>query len=113
VATKQLVAGLTDIPMRPAPPPPPIQIAAASSGAPALIPSPTGQPTETQLPGARASSPSGPTQSPVPVETALLATQVAAIEPAKPVLIKAAPRPSPTHRVKSLDELIAQIAESR
>jgi hypothetical protein len=29
------------------------------------------------------------------------------------VLIKAAQRPIPAHRAKSLDELIAQIAESR
>ena len=122
IATKQLVASLTDIPMRPAPPPPPppIQLAAAaaeispaSSAPPGPSLPPAGQPTEGQLAEGQPSTPAGPAPNRTPAEAAALATHAAAPAPAKPVLIKAALRPSPTHRAKSLDELIAQIAESR
>jgi len=73
----------------------------------------TGQPTESQLPGGPPSSPGRPAQGQVPTETVALETPATTPEPAKPLLIKAAPRPIPPHRASSLDELIAQIAESR
>ena len=120
IATKQLMASLTDIPMRPAPPPPPIQMAAASaeipsapSAPPSPIPPSTGQIAEIRQAVEPPSAPGGPAQRRLPIETAALETVAARPEPAKPVLAKAGPRPGPAHRVKSLDELIAQIAESR
>ncbi len=122
IATKQLVAGVNDIPMRPAPPspPPPIQSAAAGaqtsslqSAPPAPSEPPTGQPSESQPAGGQPSSPGRPAQGQVPTETVALETPATTPEPAKPLLIRAAPRPIPPHRANSLDELIAQIAESR
>lgn len=122
IATKQLIVSLANIPMRPTPPPP-VQIvaAAAETSADSNAPLPPGSTTQPppsaaqpiESPAAeQKSSPSEPPQAPASVETAAVEGRGAAAAP-KPVLIKAAQRRIPAHRAKSLDELIAQISESR
>jgi hypothetical protein len=114
IATKQLIASVAVIPMRPPPPPPPAPVVAAA--AVAEISPAQGVPPPSQQP----SAPSRPSERAVPVVPAALETREpaetrgAAPEPARPLLIKAAAHPSPMPpRVKSLDELIARIAENR
>jgi hypothetical protein len=124
IATRQLIADIGDLPMRPAAPP----VAATSTamadnsspqsalprGAPPEpIPPSAEQPASGQ-PSVRPSSlPNQPAETGTPALTAALDTPAPTPEPSKPVLIKATVRPNPAHRVKSLDDLIAQIAESR
>lgn len=114
IATKQLIASVAVIPMRPPPPPPPpapvVDAAAVAEISPAQ---------GAALPSQQPSAPSRPTEKPVRVVTAALETREpaetrgAAPEPTRPLPIKAAARPNPMPRVKSLDELIARIAENR
>jgi cell division protein FtsL len=117
IATKQLIAGVTDLPMRPAPPPSIETVAATaelSSPQSATLSRPSaGQSAEAQPPARQPSAPSRPANGGGPVMTAALEAQAANSELARPVLVKAVARPSPVRRAKSLDELIAQIAESR
>jgi cell division protein FtsL len=126
IATKQLRADVTDIPMRPVPPPPPpapVETVAANDPAvsapetpasPALQ-SAAAQNPPAQSPVAQSPTPQGqPTEAPRPVVTAALDAPATArsIKPAtaaKP----AAVRKAPPHRAASLNELIAQIVESR
>ncbi len=116
IATKQLIASVAVIPMRPPPaPPPPPPAPVVDAAAVAEISPAQGA----ALPSQQPSAPSRPTEKPARVVTAALETREpaetrgAAPEPARPLLIKAAARPSPMPRVKSLDELIARIAENR
>ncbi len=109
IATKQLIANIGDIPMRPAPPPA-VETAAAvaensepqnispASNSPLAEPPPQGQPS---------------TESGAPVLTVALETRNPTAEAARPAPTRAAARPNSANRAKSLDELIAQIAESR
>jgi hypothetical protein len=126
IATKQLRADVTDIPMRPVPPPPPPApaetVAANNPAAPApeTPASPAPQPAAAQnppaqSPAAQSPAPQGqPAEVPRPVVTAALDAPTAArsIKPAtaaKPAAVRKAPQ----HRAASLNELIAQIVESR
>jgi cell division protein FtsL len=116
IATKQLVAGVTELPMRPVPLPSTETVAATAEISPpqSATPShPVGQSAEAQPPARQPSAPSRPADNGGPVVTAALETQVANSELARPVFVKAVARPSPVRRAKSLDELIAQIAASR
>jgi hypothetical protein len=125
IATKQLRADVTDIPMRPVPPPPtaPAETVAANNPAapaPEAPASPAPQPAAVQnppaqSPAAQSPAPQGqPAEVPRPVVTAALDAPTAArsIKPAtaaKPAAVRKAPQ----HRAASLNELIAQIVESR
>ena len=124
IATKQLRTDVTDIPMRPVPPPPaPAETVAVkdpAASAPELPASPAPQSAAAQnppaqSPAAQSSVPQRqPTETPRPVVTAALDAPATArsIKPAtaaKP----AAVRKAPPHRAASLNELIAQIVESR
>ena len=123
MATKQLIAGVSDVPMRPAPPPVAEPAVAVAENSPPTATPPTATPAsisvvaqypaETQPSMRQSSSPSQPPASAAPVVTVALETRAPQTEPAKPVLIKAAMHPTSAHRAKSLDELIAQISESR
>jgi cell division protein FtsL len=113
IATKQLIASVSVIPMRPPPPPPApvVDAAAVAEISPAQ---------GAALPSQQPSAPSRPNERAAPVVTAALETREpaetrgAAPEPAHPLLIKAAARPGQMPpRVRSLDELIARIAENR
>ena len=119
IATKQLIASVADIPMRPPPPPPPPVEAAAivaettpqQSGSPAESgPAPT-QSQASALQRPATSKPTAP--SAAPVTAVAVQARAPAPEPARPILIKAAARHNPAPRIRSLDALIAQIAESR
>ena len=117
IATKQLIASVADIPMRP-PPPPPVEAAAVvaettspQGGSPA-----PNDPASTHLSQANAplqqpAASNSTMQSAAPVGP--VAVQVRAPAAARPILIKAAARRPPAPRARSLDALIAQIAESR
>jgi hypothetical protein len=113
IATKQLYASVTDIPMRPAPPPPPappVETAAAAAPAAAqTTPDPAASPPAPSE--ATAASPAK--DHAAPVVTAALDTRAVAPEPARPPAVKAAYRPRSVPRARSLDALIAQIVESR
>jgi cell division protein FtsL len=123
IATKQLRADVTDIPMRPVPPPPPAETVAANNPAASAqeIPaSPTPQSAvaqnpPAQSPMAQSPAPQGqPTETSRPVVTAALDAPAAArssklATAAKPAVV----RKAPPHRAASLNELIAQIVESR
>ena len=121
IATKQLIANIGDLPMRPAPPPvvaTPAAMADNSSPQNALLPGAPSpavkeQPSEGPLSVRPSSLPHQPGQSGGPVLTAALDAPAPTPGPARPVLIKATVRPNPAHHAKSLDDLIAQIAESR
>jgi hypothetical protein len=112
IATKQLHTSVADIPMRVLPTAPVETVAAvagiAAPAAPAAMQrsaSSASQPATNQVP-----QPSSPAQTATPVVTAALDTPVALPEPARP----ASPlRPRPIRRAKSLDALIALIAENR
>ena len=133
IATKQLHTTVSDIPLRPPPPeppPPPTQppaaeplpveppavVAAAEPGpaAGAAPSAPDGVPVRTPEPATppTAAEPP-PTQSALRAMPALLEKPTAAPQLAKAVPVKAAAKPSPTRRAKSLDDLIAQIMTSR
>ncbi|HEY3911286.1 MAG TPA: hypothetical protein VGM07_15555 [Stellaceae bacterium] len=110
IATKQLYASVADIPLRPAPPPPVETVAAV---APASAP-PLQRPLGATRPAlSQAAQENPPAQSAAPVVTAALDGRTAAPEPARPAPVKVAFRPRSSPRARSLDALIAQIAESR
>ena len=109
IATKQLIANVGDIPMRPAPPPVVQTAAAVAENSQPQNASPVSNPPLAQQPtNGRPSAESG-----APVLTVALETRSPTPEPARPVPTRAAAHPNPANRAKSLDELIAQIAESR
>jgi hypothetical protein len=113
IATKQLRTSLADIPMRPVPPPPPAAPpveAVAANGAAAAMAAPA--PAQS-APIANLSAPSAWRPSAASVTTAALETRAAPPEASAPAPVKQVARPSAPHRPKSLDELIAQIAENR
>jgi hypothetical protein len=119
IATRQLRTGVTDIAMRPVPPPAPIEPApiepapienVAATGAAAAVAAastPPGAPVAGQLP------PPPSLQPAAPVVIAALETPAPAPEPARAAPVKTAAKPSPPRRAKSLDDLIAQISDSR
>jgi hypothetical protein len=125
IATKQLHATATDIPLRPPPPePPPLQVeapavvaAAEPDPAASTTPSaPEGVPVRTPEPAAQTTAEPPVMQSALRAMPALL-EKPAAPQLAKAVPAKAAAKPgppaSPPRRAKSLDDLIAQIMTSR
>jgi len=119
-STKQLRTTVADIPMRPPPPapPPPVEAATMVAAAepapiPSAVPSPLDQASApAPLPNNPAAEPPQ-TQSALRAMPALLEKSPAAPQPAKASTAKAAARPAPTHRAKSLDDLISQIMASR
>ena len=127
IATKQLHATATDIPLRPPPPPaepapaePPAIVAAAEAApaASAAPGAPEGIPVQAPEPATPQTAAEPPvTQSALRAMPALLEKPAAAPQPAKAVPVKAAAKPgppaSPPRRAKSLDDLIAQIMTSR
>ena len=123
IATKQLHATATDIPLRPPPPaePPPVEppaVVAAAEPAPAasMPPSaPEGVPVQTPEPATPQTATEPPvTQSALRAMPALLEKPAAAPQLAKAVPVKTAAKPGPPpRRAKSLDDLIAQIMTSR
>ena len=109
IATKQLIANISDIPMRLAPPPAVETAAAVAENSSPQNASPSTNPPLAEHPAeAQPAAQSGP-----PVPTVALETRASTTEAARPAPIKAAARPSLANRAKSLDELIAQIAENR
>ena len=118
IATKQLHATATDIPLRPPPPPAepaPAEPAPAASAAPGA---PEGIPVQAPEPATPQTAAEPPvTQSALRAMPALLEKPAAAPQPAKAVPVKAAAKPgppaSPPRHAKSLDDLIAQIMTSR
>ena len=126
IATKQLHATASDIPLRPPPPepPPPAEapaVVAAAEPAPAASAAPSApegipmRAPEPTTPQAAAEPPV--TQSALRAMPALLEKPAAAPQLAKAVPMKTAAKPgppaSPPRRAKSLDDLIAQIMTSR
>jgi hypothetical protein len=109
IATKQLIANIGDIPMRPAPPPVVETVAAVAENSQPQNVSPASNPPLAEPPTKGQPS----TESGGPVLTVALETRNPASEPARPAPTRAAPHPNPANRAKSLDELIAQIAENR
>jgi hypothetical protein len=120
IATKQLRTSLADIAMRPAPPPPaPVEtVAAVAPIAPTSTPpiesdAPAGPPVLLAEAAAQPPSPrSPPPEQPRPILTSAPETHLAAPS-GKPAPVRVALRQDPTRRAASLDQLIAQIAESR
>ena len=121
IETKQLRTSLADIAMRPAPTPPPAPIETVDAVAP-IAPAST-LPIESDAPAsppvlvaeaaAQPPSPrSPPPEQPRPILTSAPETHLAAPS-GKPAPVRVALRPDPTRRAASLDQLIAQIAESR
>jgi hypothetical protein len=117
IATKQLRTSLTDIPMRPAPlpaPPPPAQAAVPSGETPAVAP---GAATSDQAAVAAVSTPPSPAvqpaASPPLAETVVALDTAVAARPAAPAPVRTPARASRPRRAASLDELIAQITETR
>ena len=121
IVTRQLHATATDIPLRPAPPAappePPTVVATAepapAAGAPPSAPEavPETPPEPAALSQTAAEPPA--TQSALRAMPALLEKPPAAPQLAKTVSAKAAAKPGPPRRAKSLDDLIAQIMTSR
>lgn len=126
IATKQLRAGVAEIPMRPVPPPPPAPVETVAADAPiavavaAAIPeapptvaaAPAAQPAEAEAQPPSPTTRARPAENARPIVAVALDTPVA-VQPVKPVAIKAAARWGLPRRAASLDELIAQIAETR
>jgi hypothetical protein len=109
IATKQLIANIGDIPMRPAPPPAVEPAAAVAENSHPQSASPASNPSVAEQPANGQPS----TESGAPVLTVALETRNPASEPARPAPTRAAARPNPAIQAKSLDELIARIAENR
>lgn len=118
IATKQLRTNIADIPMRPVPlpapaplppPPAPVENIAADGSTTVAQAEPTPDPPQSSAPPATAAK--AEAEVPKPILTAALETQTAA-RPVKAAIAKASLRPAPPHRAASLNELIAQIAES-
>jgi hypothetical protein len=125
IATKQLHATATDIPLRPPPPeppPPPAEapaVVAAAEPAPAASAGPSapeGVPVRVPETATQTAAEPPVTQSALRAMPALL-EKTAAPQLAKAVPVKAVAKPgppaSPPRRAKSLDDLIAQIMTSR
>lgn len=120
IATKQLRTDVTDIPMRPVPPPPPAPapaetVAANEPAASAAAQNPPAQSPAMQSPAVQTPMPQGqPTEAPRPVVTAALDAPATA-RPVRPAIAAkpSAVHKAPQHRAASLNELIAQIVESR
>src|SRR5271166_511214 len=116
IATKQLRASVTDIPLRPPPPPVPEETTEAVAGA-EKPPADSGPPVGLVAPVSPAPAPLTAPEAPVVraatekpgTEKPAAAAEIAA----KPVPTKAAAKPAAPRRPRSLDELIAQIAASR
>ena len=127
IATKQLHATATDIPLRPPPPPaepPPVELPAvvaaaepasgpgtppnASDGVPVRAPEPATPQPAAEPPATQ----SALRAMPVLLEKATAAPQLAKAGPVK-AAAKSSPLASPPRRAKSLDDLIAQIMTSR
>ena len=123
IATKQLHATAADIPLRPPPPEPPapaaeppvVVAAAEPAAAPNIPPSaPEGVPMQAPEPATPQTAAEPPvTQSALRAMPALLEKPVPAPQLAKAAPVKAAAKPTPPRRAKSLDDLIAQIMTSR
>jgi hypothetical protein len=109
IATKQLIANIGDIPMRPAPPPAVETAAAVAENLHPQNASPASNPPLAEQPSQGQPS----TEGGGPVLTVALETRSPTPEQARPAPTKAAARPNSASRAKSLDELIAQIAENR
>ena len=119
IATKQLRPNISDIPMRPVPsaapvplpaPPGPAENIAAAGSTVVAEATPQPGPPQASAPPATAVPPEQP-EVPKPILTAALDTQTTA-RPLRTAAAKASFRPAPPHRAGSLNELIAQIAES-
>ena len=116
IATKQLRASVTDIPLRPPPPPVPEETTEAVAGE-EKPPADSGPPVGLVAPVSPAPAPLTAPEAPVVraatekpgTEKPAAAAEIAA----KPVPTKAAAKPAAPRRPRSLDELIAQIAASR
>ena len=123
IATKQLHTTAADIPLRPPPPaqplPPgePAAVVAAAEPAPAVSTAPNapeGVPVRAPEPATPQTATEPPaTQSALRAMPALLEKPAAATQLAKAIPAKAAAKPSPPRRAKSLDDLIAQIMTGR
>lgn len=118
IATKQLRTNIADIPMRPVPlpapaplppPPAPVENIAAAGSTTVAQAEPTPDPPQLSVPPATAAK--AEAEVPKPILTAAFETQTAA-RPVKAAVTKASLRAAPPHRAASLNELIAQIAES-
>ena len=119
-STKQLRTTVADIPMRTLPPASPLPVEAATMVAAAEpAPTPSAGPSPLDQASAPAPLPSNPaaeppqTQSALRAMPALLEKPPATPQPTKASTAKVAARPAPTHRAKSLDDLISQIMASR
>ena len=117
IATKQLHATASDIPLRPPPPEPPAAepsaIVAAAEPAPAPS-APEGVQVQAPEPATSQTAAEPPvTQSALRAMPALLEKPAVAPQLAKGLPAKAAAKPTPPRRAKSLDDLIAQIMTSR
>ena len=117
IATKQLHATASDIPLRPPPPEPPAAepsaIVAAAEPAPAPS-APEGVPVQAPEPVTSQTAAEPPvTQSALRAMPAILEKPAVAPQLAKGLPAKAAAKPTPPRRAKSLDDLIAQIMTSR
>jgi cell division protein FtsL len=119
-STRQLRTTVADIPMRPPPPAPPQPVEAAAMVASAEpAPVPNAAPSPAEEPSAAVTEPAKPAAEPPQAKSALRAMPALLEKPtanaqlAKAVPAKTAARSSPTHRAKSLDDLISQIMASR
>ncbi len=115
IATKQLRTSVADIPMRPAPPAPSAPVETVAAVAEMAVPAAMRESASgaNQPPTNPATQPSSPEPSAAPVVTAALERPAAAAEPARAAPTIRTVRPSPGRRAKSLDALIALIAENR
>jgi hypothetical protein len=114
IATKQLRGGVADLPMRPVPVPSPAPVETvatnAAPGTSATLAAPGASPMDL---ASNAPAPGRPSEDAGPVETAAL-DQARPPHPARTTTsIKISSRPSQPRRAASLNELIAQITESR
>jgi hypothetical protein len=119
-STKQLRTTVVDIPMRALPPAPPQPVEAATMVASAEpSPVPNAAPSPAEEPSAPVTEPAKPAAEPPQAKSALRAMPALLEKPtanaqiAKAVPAKTAARSSPTHRAKSIDDLISQIMASR
>ncbi len=118
IATKQLRTNIADIPMRPVPlpapaalppPPTPVENLAADGSTTVAQAAPATDLPPSSAPPATA-APAQP-EAPKPILTAAVEAQTAP-RPVRTAVAKVSFRPAPPHRAASLNELIAQIAES-
>jgi hypothetical protein len=115
IATKQLRGGVADLPMRPEPAPPPAPVESIATNAvpttPATLAAADASPMDL---AAHAPALGGPTEdAAAPADTGAV-DQPRPPHPARTATsAKISPRPSQPRRAASLNELIAQITESR